>query len=239
MWILPCGFEVVNGFHIDGQNNLTRLTRQDPSAVVPRPDLVWQVPNSDEVRVRRLWGEIPHLPAAILGVKLSLSCAQWKIAAKWARGAFLLPLLTPSWSSQDTDYPGTLMKWVSQDIPACCSHYSSREKKKGRSGFSGFPTPTSKPGIKPRSRPVPERRVLKCQEVIPKVPGALLWHHPAPCTVNPTQWVLCQLKKIYSPGNDKDWDGWLSRENALLEISHQGERWGHSSSAVYLAPSII
>lgn len=112
-------------------------------------------------------------------------------------------------------------------------------KKKGRSGFSGFPTPTSKPGIKPRSRPVPERHVLKCQEVIPKVPGALLWHHPAPCTVIPTQWVLCQLKKIYSPGNDKDWDGWLSRENALLEISHQGERWGHSSSAVYLAPSII
>lgn len=73
-------------------------------------------------------------------------------------------------------------------------------KKKGRSGLSGFPTITSKPGIKPRSQPVPEQRVLKCQEVIPKVPGALLWHHPPPCTVSQTQWVLCQLKKYTALG---------------------------------------
>lgn len=135
--------------------------------------------------------------------------------------------------------------WLSRDVNemslpgySCMLFPLYQQRKKGRSGFSGFPAVTSKPGIKPRSQPVPEQRVLKCQEVIPEVPGALLWHHPPPWTVIQTEGAV-SIKKMYSPGNDREWDGWLSRENALLEISHRGEHWGHSSSAVCLAPSVI
>lgn len=120
--------EAANGFHTHARGSTWHIwARQNQPPVVPHTDLDWQPPNSYEVRVRRLWGEIIHLAAAILwdsNYLFHVPVVKWKIASKWAIRVFFLPPLTPIWLSRSA-----LMKQVSQDAPACCSHYTNRGKK--------------------------------------------------------------------------------------------------------------
>lgn len=181
-WILPHGSaKVANGFHIHACGSTWHIwSRQNQSPVVLHTDLDWQLPNSYEVRVRRLWEEIIHLTAAILrdsNYLFHVPVIKWKIASKWAIRVFFLPPLTPIWLSQNT-----LMKRVSQDTLAYCSHYTNSEKR--QKWVQWLPYRNIKAWNQTQI-PFCAWTTLseECQEVVPKVSLALLWHDPLFCAV--------------------------------------------------------